>query len=88
MYYDCDTEFRSFWTHNKLHEEDGLMEDTPYKFSPLARFSCDQKSLNSIATKTFEFGVPAGYFIYHKEAHYWAGPSPLMGHVSQISDLL
>eukprot|EP01127_Copromyxa_protea_P019361 TRINITY_DN6251_c0_g1_i1.p1 TRINITY_DN6251_c0_g1~~TRINITY_DN6251_c0_g1_i1.p1 ORF type:complete len:285 (-),score=65.80 TRINITY_DN6251_c0_g1_i1:6-860(-) len=85
-YYDCETEFRGFWTYNKLQEEDGLLEDHPYKFAPLQRFTCDEQ-LQHAYGNNFPFGTPTSYFLYHKEAHYWEGKSPLMGQVQDLAEL-
>lgn len=88
LYYDCDSEFRAFWTFNKLCEEDGLGSDKPYSFKPLERFNCDPENLRRLGQGSFPFGAPSEYFLYHKEAHYWAGQNPLMGQVQDISELM
>eukprot|EP01126_Amoeba_proteus_P013286 TRINITY_DN15613_c0_g2_i1.p1 TRINITY_DN15613_c0_g2~~TRINITY_DN15613_c0_g2_i1.p1 ORF type:complete len:346 (-),score=60.97 TRINITY_DN15613_c0_g2_i1:188-1171(-) len=84
QYYDCDAEFRSFWVFQKFQElsEGDISEQSNdgYSFKLLERHDSDLSLLSKmLKEKCFSFGVPAGFFFYHKEGNYWPGASPLMG---------
>ncbi|XP_054096463.1 snurportin-1 isoform X2 [Callithrix jacchus] len=57
-FYDCQTDFRFYWMHSKLPEEEGLREKTklnPFKFVGLKNFPCTPESLCDVLSMDFPF---------------------------------
>nr|XP_020729306.1 snurportin-1 isoform X3 [Odocoileus virginianus texanus]XP_020729307.1 snurportin-1 isoform X3 [Odocoileus virginianus texanus] len=91
-FYDCQTDFRFYWMHSKLPEEEGLGEKTklnPFKFVGLKNFPCTPESLCKVLSMDFPFEVD-GLLFYHKQAHYSPGSTPLVGWLRpyMVSDVL
>ncbi|KAL0601616.1 Snurportin-1, partial [Plecturocebus cupreus] len=91
-FYDCQTDFRFYWIHSKLPEEEGLREKTklnPFKFVGLKNFSCTPESLCDVLSMDFPFEVD-GLLFYHKQTHYSPGSTPLVGWLRpyMVSDVL
>ncbi|XP_029431116.1 snurportin-1 isoform X2 [Rhinatrema bivittatum] len=79
--YDCQTDFRFYWIHSKLQEEEGLAERSrrnPFKFVNLQSFSCSSESICNVLAMDFPFEVD-GLLFYHKQTHYTPGSTPLVG---------
>ncbi|XP_053220468.1 tyrosine-protein phosphatase non-receptor type 9 isoform X6 [Podarcis raffonei] len=79
--YDCQTDFRFYWLHSKMQEEDGLGKKSrlnPFKFVGLQSYSCTPESLCKVLATDFPFEVD-GLLFYHKETHYNPGSTPLVG---------
>nr|XP_033776847.1 snurportin-1 [Geotrypetes seraphini]XP_033776848.1 snurportin-1 [Geotrypetes seraphini]XP_033776849.1 snurportin-1 [Geotrypetes seraphini]XP_033776850.1 snurportin-1 [Geotrypetes seraphini] len=90
--YDCQTDFRFYWIHSKLQEEEGLTETSrrnPFKFVYLQSFSCSFESINNVLAMDFPFEVD-GLLFYHKQTHYTPGSTPLVGWLRpyMVSDIL
>ncbi|XP_043845144.1 snurportin-1 [Dromiciops gliroides] len=90
--YDCQTDFRFYWMHSKLPEEQGLGEKTkinPFKFVGLKNFPCTPESLCKVLSTDFPFEVD-GLLFYHKQTHYSPGSTPLVGWLRpyMVSDVL
>ncbi|XP_028922492.1 snurportin-1-like [Ornithorhynchus anatinus] len=90
--YDCQTDFRFYWVHSKLSEEEGLGEKTrlnPFKFVGLKTFPSTPESLCKLLSTDFPFEVD-GLLFYHKQAHYSPGSTPLVGWLRpyMVSDVL
>ncbi|XP_005069635.1 snurportin-1 isoform X1 [Mesocricetus auratus] len=90
--YDCQTDFRFYWMHSKLPEEEGLGEKTkinPFKFVGLKNFPCTPESLCKVLSMDFPFEVD-GLLFYHKQTHYSPGSTPLVGWLRpyMVSDIL
>lgn len=80
-FYDCQTDFRFYWMHSRLPEEEGLDEKTklnPFKFVRLKNFPCTPESLCKVLSMEFPFEVD-GLLFYHKQTHYSPGGTPLVG---------
>lgn len=91
-FYDCQTDFRFYWMHSKLPEEEGLGEKTkinPFKFVGLKNFPCTPESLCKVLSMDFPFEVD-GLLFYHKQTHYSPGSTPLVGWLRpyMVSDIL
>lgn len=91
-FYDCQTDFRFYWMHSKLPEEEGLGENTklnPFKFVGLKNFPCTPESLCKVLSMDFPFEVD-GLLFYHKQTHYSPGSTPLVGWLRpyMVSDIL
>uniref|UniRef100_A0A2K6TH18 Snurportin-1 n=1 Tax=Saimiri boliviensis boliviensis TaxID=39432 RepID=A0A2K6TH18_SAIBB len=91
-FYDCQTDFRFYWIHSKLPEEEGLREKTklnPFKFVGLKNFPCTPESLCDVLSMDFPFEVD-GLLFYHKQTHYSPGCTPLVGWLRpyMVSDVL
>ncbi|XP_010329151.3 snurportin-1 isoform X2 [Saimiri boliviensis] len=91
-FYDCQTDFRFYWIHSKLPEEEGLREKTklnPFKFVGLKNFPCTPESLRDVLSMDFPFEVD-GLLFYHKQTHYSPGSTPLVGWLRpyMVSDVL
>uniref|UniRef100_G1Q2I2 Snurportin-1 n=1 Tax=Myotis lucifugus TaxID=59463 RepID=G1Q2I2_MYOLU len=91
-FYDCQTDFRFYWMHSKLSEEEGLGENTklnPFKFVGLKNFPCTPESLGKVLSMDFPFEVD-GLLFYHKQTHYSPGSTPLVGWLRpyMVSDIL
>ncbi|ELK03469.1 snurportin-1 [Pteropus alecto] len=91
-FYDCQTDFRFYWMHSKLPEEEGLGENTklnPFKFVGLKNFPCTPESLCKVLSMDFPFEVD-GLLFYHKQTHYSPGSTPLVGWLRpyMVSDVL
>nr|3NBY_B Chain B, Snurportin-1 [Homo sapiens]3NBY_E Chain E, Snurportin-1 [Homo sapiens] len=91
-FYDCQTDFRFYWMHSKLPEEEGLGEKTklnPFKFVGLKNFPCTPESLCDVLSMDFPFEVD-GLLFYHKQTHYSPGSTPLVGWLRpyMVSDVL
>nr|XP_014332487.1 PREDICTED: snurportin-1 isoform X1 [Bos mutus] len=91
-FYDCQTDFRFYWLHSKLPEEEGLGEKTkrnPFKFVGLKNFPCTPESLCKVLSMDFPFEVD-GLLFYHKQTHYSPGSTPLVGWLRpyMVSDVL
>ncbi|XP_071078022.1 snurportin-1 isoform X2 [Desmodus rotundus] len=91
-FYDCQTDFRFYWMHSKLPEEEGLGENTklnPFKFVGLKNFPCTPESLREVLSMDFPFEVD-GLLFYHKQTHYSPGSTPLVGWLRpyMVSDIL
>ncbi|XP_010624610.3 snurportin-1 isoform X1 [Fukomys damarensis] len=91
-FYDCQTDFRFYWMHSKLPEEEGLGEKTklnPFKFVGLKNFPCTPESLCKVLAMDFPFEVD-GLLFYHKQTHYSPGSTPLVGWLRpyMVSDVL
>nr|XP_040129921.1 snurportin-1 isoform X2 [Ictidomys tridecemlineatus] len=91
-FYDCQTDFRFYWMHSKLPEEEGLGEKTtlnPFKFVGLKNFPCTPESLCKVLSMDFPFEVD-GLLFYHKQTHYSPGSTPLVGWLRpyMVSDVL
>uniref|UniRef100_A0A8C6GT01 Snurportin-1 n=1 Tax=Mus spicilegus TaxID=10103 RepID=A0A8C6GT01_MUSSI len=91
-FYDCQTDFRFYWMHSKLPEEEGLGEKTkinPFKFVGLKNFPCTPESLCEVLSMDFPFEVD-GLLFYHKQTHYSPGSTPLVGWLRpyMVSDIL
>ncbi|CAK7301418.1 Snupn [Vulpes lagopus] len=91
-FYDCQTDFRFYWMHSKLPEEEGLEEKTklnPFKFVGLKNFPCTPESLCKVLSMDFPFEVD-GLLFYHKQTHYSPGSTPLVGWLRpyMVSDIL
>nr|XP_034994058.1 snurportin-1 [Zootoca vivipara] len=79
--YDCQTDFRFYWLHSKMQEEDGLGKKShlnPFKFVGLQSYSCTPESLCKVLSTDFPFEVD-GLLFYHRESHYNPGSTPLVG---------
>uniref|UniRef100_A0A7N4PHX5 Snurportin-1 n=1 Tax=Sarcophilus harrisii TaxID=9305 RepID=A0A7N4PHX5_SARHA len=90
--YDCQTDFRFYWIHSKLPEEQGLEEKTrlnPFKFVGLKNFPCTPESICKVLSTDFPFEVD-GLLFYHKQTHYSPGSTPLVGWLRpyMVSDVL
>ncbi|XP_053128621.1 snurportin-1 [Hemicordylus capensis] len=90
--YDCQTDFRFYWLHSKIEEEDGLGEKSrlnPFRFVGLQNYSCKEESLCDVLATDFAFEVD-GLLFYHKQAHYIPGSTPLVGWLRpyMVSDVL
>ncbi|KAJ6664155.1 hypothetical protein lerEdw1_008370 [Lerista edwardsae] len=90
--YDCQTDFRFFWLHSKIQEEEGLGEKSrinPFRFVGLQNYSCASSSLCEVLTTNFPFEVD-GLLFYHKQTHYSPGSTPLVGWLRpyMVSDIL
>ncbi|XP_060611721.2 snurportin-1 [Anolis sagrei] len=90
--YDCPTDFRFYWLHSKMQEEEGLAEKSrlnPFKFVGLQSYSCAPDSLRDVLSTDFPFEVD-GLLFYHKESHYNPGSTPLVGWLRpyMVSDIL
>ncbi|XP_019388885.1 PREDICTED: snurportin-1 isoform X1 [Crocodylus porosus] len=90
--YDCQTDFRFFWIHSKIQEEEGLGEKSrinPFKFVGLQSFPCTSESLCEVLAMDFPFEVD-GLLFYHKQTHYTPGSTPLVGWLRpyMVSDIL
>ncbi|XP_031524347.1 snurportin-1 isoform X2 [Papio anubis] len=86
------TDFRFYWMHSKLPEEEGLGEKTklnPFKFVGLKNFPCTPESLCDVLSMDFPFEVD-GLLFYHKQTHYSPGSTPLVGWLRpyMVSDVL
>lgn len=91
-FYDCQTDFRFYWMHSKLPEEEGLDEKTklnPFKFVGLKNFPCTPESLCKVLSMDFPFEVD-GLLFYHRQTHYSPGSTPLVGWLRpyMVSDVL
>ncbi|ERE75100.1 snurportin-1 [Cricetulus griseus] len=91
-FYDCQTDFRFYWMHSKLPEEEGLGEKTkinPFKFVGLKNYPCTPESLCKVLSMDFPFEVD-GLLFYHKQTHYSPGSTPLVGWLRpyMVSDIL
>lgn len=91
-FYDCQADFRFYWMHSKLPEEEGLGENTklnPFKFVGLQNFPCTPESLYNVLSMDFPFEVD-GLLFYHKQTHYSPGSTPLVGWLRpyMVSDIL
>ncbi|XP_024061184.1 snurportin-1 isoform X3 [Terrapene carolina triunguis] len=56
--YDCQTDFRFYWLHSKIQEEEGLAEKSrinPFKFVGLQSFPCTPESLCKVLAMDFPF---------------------------------
>ncbi|XP_030042686.1 snurportin-1 [Microcaecilia unicolor] len=90
--YDCQTDFRFYWIHSKLQEEEGLAETSrrnPFKFVNLQSFSCSSESICNVLAMDFPFEVD-GLLFYHKQTHYTPGSTPLVGWLRpyMVTDIL
>lgn len=59
-FYDCQTDFRFYWMHSRLPEEEALDEKTklnPFKFVGLKNFPCTPESLCKVLSMEFPFEV-------------------------------
>ena len=78
--YDSDTEFRSFWLHAKISEEQERLSSqtssNPYKFLPLEHHSCKREAVTQLLSAGWRLEVDGLLFI-HKRVHYTTGMSPL-----------
>ncbi|XP_072807073.1 snurportin-1 isoform X3 [Vicugna pacos] len=86
------TDFRFYWMHSKLLEEEGLGEKAklnPFKFVGLKNFPCTPESLFKVLSMDFPFEVD-GLLFYHRQAHYSPGSTPLVGWLRpyMVSDVL
>jgi snurportin-1 len=75
--YDCTTEFRFFWMHSKL-EEDNVNLRATYKkqFIPLVVFPATSSGIQSAYSDPVPFTRDGLYFI-HRRTHYSPGQTPL-----------
>uniref|UniRef100_A0A452ITQ4 Snurportin-1 n=1 Tax=Gopherus agassizii TaxID=38772 RepID=A0A452ITQ4_9SAUR len=90
--YDCQTDFRFYWLHSKIQEEEGLAEKSrinPFKFVGLQSFPCTPESLCEVLAMDFPFEID-GLLFYHKRTHYSPGSTPLVGWLRpyMVSDIL
>jgi len=77
--YESETEFRSYWLHEKLQEYSFLGEQSkvnPYKFVPLPSFRCKQEDI-AAAVNGAQFEID-GLLFFHKRTHYTFGSTPLV----------
>uniref|UniRef100_F6SEX2 Snurportin-1 n=1 Tax=Macaca mulatta TaxID=9544 RepID=F6SEX2_MACMU len=76
-FYDCQTDFRFYWMHSKLPEEEGLGEKT--KLNPVRPVGPQELPL-----------CVDGLLFYHKQTHYSPGSTPLVGWLRpyMVSDVL
>ncbi|KAB1257022.1 Snurportin-1 [Camelus dromedarius] len=90
------TDFRFYWMHSKLLEEEGLGEKAKlnpvrpgFKFVGLKNFPCTPESLFKVLSMDFPFEVD-GLLFYHRQAHYSPGSTPLVGWLRpyMVSDVL
>ncbi|XP_055984740.1 snurportin-1 [Sorex fumeus] len=91
-FYDCQTDFRFYWMHSKLPEEEELGQKTklnPFKFVGLQNFPCTPESLCTVLAMDFPFEVD-GLLFYHRQTHYSPGSTPLVGWLRpyMVSDVL
>ena len=77
---DSDTEFRSFWLHSKISEEEDRLSQqsrsNPFKFLPLQYHSCKKDDLCQLLCAGWKPEVD-GLLFFHKRALYTHGMSPL-----------
>ncbi|KNA13288.1 hypothetical protein SOVF_118140 [Spinacia oleracea] len=77
--YDCNAEFRFFWSNSKLAESGACEPPSQYhryRFSPVPVYNCDQNGLLSAYTGQVPY-VKDGLLFYNKHAHYQSGNTPL-----------
>jgi len=79
-FYDCETDFRFFWLNSKLLEVpvSQVSPHNPFIFRQVNSFEFDRTTLQGYLNNELKLDyVVDGTLIYHKQAHYHVGISPL-----------
>lgn len=79
---DSEAEFRFFWGTTKFSEDladiGEVQKKNPYPMIWLPHMTCDKAQLTTSVNKPYPYKID-GLLFYHKQGHYSAGSSPLVG---------
>lgn len=81
---DCEAEFRHYWLVTKFAENEKLTDKSnKIKFTIIPKYPCTKDNITRFMSTypVFPDDQPKldGILFYHKEAHYTAGSTPLVG---------
>ena len=77
--YDCDITFRQFWVHSRLAEVGALTRDealNPAQLVPLQWLPATADAMKNALGQSLQFAC-CGIALYHNDAPYIGGPTPL-----------
>ncbi|CAF4790779.1 unnamed protein product [Pieris macdunnoughi] len=84
---DGETEFRQFWMQTHLNDISAIKKISNFNkviFKLLPMIPCTKENLNNLFSKfppcdDLDFPALDGLLFYHRQAHYFAGQTPLVG---------
>ena len=84
LYYDCDSEFRSFFFRSKFAEIpyiSNISARNLYRFLPVPLFTCSRSDIEKALSPNIVGYNPSQFLFYAKEGHYSPEESPLFNYL-------